>query len=131
MKKTGILNVQLAGYIAGLGHKETFLIADAGMSIPKGVPIVDLALCAGVPTFEQTLKAVLVETKVEYYYFAEEIYDKNPKLLMLIQELLPDIEYQTMSHEALKEFTKDIKFAIRTGEFSPYPNVVLSAGVVF
>lgn len=131
MKKAGILNAQLAGYIAGLGHKETFLIADVGMPIPKGVPIVDLALCAGVPTFEQVLKAVLEETKVEYYYLADEIYEKNPKLLLVIQEALSEVEYKIMSHENLKEFTKNVKFAIRTGEFTPYPNIVLSAGVVF
>ena len=29
MKKHGILNAQLAGYIAALGHKDTFMIGDA------------------------------------------------------------------------------------------------------
>jgi D-ribose pyranase len=59
MKKRGILNAQLSGYIAALGHKDTFMIGDAGMPIPKGVPIVDLALCGNVPTFIQTMDAVL------------------------------------------------------------------------
>ena len=51
MKKRGIINAQLAGLIAGLGHKDAFMIGDGGMPIPKGVEIVDLALCGGVPTF--------------------------------------------------------------------------------
>lgn len=131
MKKTGILNAQLAGFIAALGHKDTFLIGDAGMPIPKGIPIVDLALCGGVPTFEQVLTAVLNETEVEYYYLAEEINEKNLRLLQYIKESLPDVESEMMPHIAFKEFTKSVKFAIRTGEFTPYPNIVLRAGVAF
>ena len=30
MKKRGIINAQLAGLIAGLGHKDTFMIGDGG-----------------------------------------------------------------------------------------------------
>ena len=59
MKKHGILNAQLSGLIAALGHKDQFMIADAGMPIPKGVPIVDLVLVGGVPTFQQVMDAVL------------------------------------------------------------------------
>ena len=46
MKKHGILNAQLAGYIAALGHKDLFMVGDAGMPIPAGVPIVDLVVMA-------------------------------------------------------------------------------------
>ena len=42
MKKRGILNAALSYHIAALGHKDLFLIGDAGMPIPKGIPIVDL-----------------------------------------------------------------------------------------
>ena len=71
MKKHGILNVQLSGLIAALGHKDQFMIADAGMPIPKGVPIVDLVLVGGVPTFQQVMDAVLDETCVEGYIEAQ------------------------------------------------------------
>lgn len=131
MKKTGILNVQLAGYIAGLGHKDTFLIGDAGMPIPKGIPIVDLALCGGVPTFKQVLTAILGETEVEYYYLADEIMEKNPRLLQFIQESMAEVANEMMPHIEFKEFTKTVKFAIRTGEFTPYPNIIMRAGVAF
>ena len=59
MKKQGILNAQLAGYLAALGHKDMFMIADAGMPIPKGIPIVDLVLTLGIPTFTQVMDTVL------------------------------------------------------------------------
>jgi D-ribose pyranase len=131
MKKRGILNAQLAGYIAALGHKDLFVIGDAGLPIPLGIPIVDLALCGGVPTFEQVLTAVLEETEIEYYCLAQEIVDKNDKLLHLIQDSLPDIEHEMVPHIEFKELTKQVKFVIRTGEFSAYPNIILRAGVAF
>ena len=131
MKKKVIINVQLAGYIAGLGHKDTFMIGDGGMPIPAGVPIVDLALCGGVPTFIQTMDAILEETEVEYYTLAEEIVEKNPALLEYIQTKLAGVESEMIPHTELKEMSKTIKFAVRTGEFTPYPNIILRAGVAF
>lgn len=56
MKKTGILNSQLSGMIAALGHKDLVMIGDAGMPIPKGVPIVDLAVTRGFPPLPRCLK---------------------------------------------------------------------------
>lgn len=131
MKKRGILNAQLSGLIAALGHMDTFMIGDAGMPIPKGVPIVDLALCAGVPTFAQTLDAVLEEAQVEHYTIAEEIAEKNPELLAYIEEKLPGVSCDRIPHTELKAMSVNCRFAIRTGEFSPYPNIILRAGVVF
>ena len=131
MKKRGIINAQLSGLIAGLGHKDTFMIADGGMPIPKGVTIVDLALCGGVPTFQQVMDAVLEGVEVEFYTLAEEITENNPNRLCYIREKLQGVDSEMVSHVQLKEMSKDLKFAIRTGEFTPYPNMILRAGVAF
>ena len=54
------------------------MIGDGGMPIPKGVEIVDLALCGGVPTFRQVMDAILDEAEIEQYTIANEIEEKNP-----------------------------------------------------
>jgi len=131
MKKTGILNVQLMQYLTGLGHTDTFLIGDAGMPVPKGVPIVDLVLTSGVPTFEQVLKAVLAETKIEYFTIAEDTKTVNPRVYALLTGEMPEVASEEIPHVELKKMTQNCKFAIRTGEFTPYSNVVLRAGCVF
>lgn len=131
MKKTGILNAQLAGYIAGLGHKERFLIGDAGMPVPKGIPVVDLALCGGVPTFRQVLEAVLAETVVESAVYAQEIQAGNPEMALHLRRRLNGLPVELIPHDELKRQTEHIKFAIRTGEFTPYSNLILQAGVAF
>ena len=131
MKKRGILNAQLSYLLAALGHKDLFMIGDAGMPIPEGVEVVDLVLTAGVQTFNQVLDAVLDEVQVEGYYLAHEIKEFNPELEEYIKAGLPEAEVEYMPHEDLKKFSGKCRFAIRTGEFSPYPNVILRAGVVF
>lgn len=131
MKKSGILNVQLAGYIAGLGHQDLFVIGDAGLPIPKGVPVVDLALCGGVPTFQQVLDAVLEEAVIEFYTVAQEVREKNPILLSYIEESMPNVSCEMIPHLEFKERCTRVKFMVRTGEFTPYPNVILRAGVAF
>lgn len=131
MKKRGILNAQLIGLIATLGHKDTFMVGDAGMPIPAGVTVVDLALCGGVPTFRQVMDAVLDETEIEAYTIAEEIDEKNPELLAYIREKLPTAEEEKIAHTELKKRSASCRFAVRTGEFTPYPNIILRAGVAF
>lgn len=131
MKKQGILNAQLAGCVAALGHKDLFMIGDAGMPIPAGVTVIDLAVCQGVPTFRQVMDAVLKEVAVEGCYLADEIRESNQELHTYIKEKLENVEYEYMPHDDLKKLSAKARFAIRTGEFTPYPNVILRAGVVF
>ena len=131
MKKSVIINDHLICLIAALGHKDTFLVGDAGMPVPKGVPIVDLALCGGVPTFVQTMDAILNETEIEGYTIAEEIDEKNPELLSYIHEKLAGAQEEKIPHVELKKMSAECRFAVRTGEFTPYPNIILRAGVAF
>ncbi|MCR5175593.1 MAG: D-ribose pyranase [Anaerovibrio sp.] len=131
MKKTGILNADLSYLVATLGHKDLVMVGDAGMPIPEGVAIVDLALSPGVPTFRQALDALLSEMEVEYYYLADEMKEKNPDLMKYVIEKLEGLDMETMSHDNLKKMSSRVKFAVRTGEFSPYANVILRSGVVF
>jgi D-ribose pyranase len=44
---------------------------------------------------------------------------------------MQDIAIETVSHEALKTMTQSARAVVRTGEFTPYANVVLASGVVF
>lgn len=131
MKKSGILNVQLAGLLAGLGHKDTYMIVDAGMPIPLGMEVADLAVVGGVPTFTQVMDAVMDECVVERYTLAAEIKDANPRLHEYILHKLDGIEHDYLAHSDLKAAEADCKFVIRTGEFSPYPNILLTAACAF
>lgn len=131
MKKTTLLQSDLSYIIATLGHLDTLVIADAGLPIPVGTVRIDLALTQGVPGAAQTLKVVLNEMKVEKVILAEEAKDRNPQFLADVQELLPGVPIEFVSHSEIKIRTASARAVVRTGEFSPYANVILVSGVVF
>jgi D-ribose pyranase len=131
MKKTTLLQPELSYAIATLGHMDTLVIADAGLPIPAETVRIDLALTKGVPGAIQTLKVVLDEMKVEKVLLAEEAKDRNPRFLADVQELLPGIPFEFVTHADFKTRTAQARAVVRTGEFSPYANVILVSGVVF
>jgi D-ribose pyranase len=131
MKKTTLLHSDLSYIIATLGHLDTLVIADAGLPIPGETVRIDLALMQGVPGAIQTLKVVLDEMKVEKVILAEEAKDRNPNFLAEVQSLLPEVPVEFVTHSEFKTRTADARAVVRTGEFSPYANVILVSGVVF
>lgn len=131
MKKIGVLNRPISSVIAGLGHTDTLVIADAGLPIPPETQRIDLALTEGIPGFLDTLRVVLSEMQVERAIVAEEMLEVSPDVYRKVKELLGDVPIETVTHLIFKEGTRSARAVIRTGEFTPYANVTLVAGVVF
>jgi D-ribose pyranase len=131
VKKIGILNQPISSVIAGLGHMDTLVIADAGLPIPPETQRIDLALTKGIPAFLDTLRVVLAEMRVERAIVAEEMLKVSPDVYQAVKELLGDVPIETVTHRMFKEQTRSARAVIRTGEFTPYANVILVAGVVF
>lgn len=139
MKKTTILNAQLSHVIATLGHTDMVTICDAGLPIPEFVERIDLALTQGIPRFLDTLYATTSEMFVERAILAEEIKQKNPQILTALLAHLSELEkaqgnnipVEYISHEEFKKLSHESKAIVRSGECSPYANVILVSGVPF
>lgn len=130
MKKHGILNSMLSGLIASLGHTDLLVVADAGLPIPPGIPVIDLAVRCGVPSFEDVLTAVAGEVQIEQIVIASETQQTGDPLPE-VAELFAGVPVTAVPHEEFKERTARARAVVRTGECSPYHNVILQAGVVF
>lgn len=132
MKKQTLLNSQLSALTALLGHTDTIVIGDAGLPVPAGVQRIDLALVRGIPSFEDVLGAVLSEMAVESYTIASEA---SPRFKTLCQDALAaagnNPKVSLVSHEEFKKISAGAKAVIRTGECSPYYNIILQANVSF
>lgn len=128
MKKQGILNRELAGVFAKMGHTDQLVIADCGLPIPDGVRCIDLSYTLGKPSFLDIVEAVTLDFQVEKAIVASELPKQNESVH---QELDDKFELTYMSHEELKELSKKAKVIIRTGEATPYANIVLQSGVIF
>ncbi|MGV9597953.1 D-ribose pyranase [Streptosporangium sandarakinum] len=129
MKRAGILNAALSGALARLGHTDEVLVCDAGMPLPPGVEVVDLAFLPGVPAFADVLDGLLAELVVEGAVAAEEVQAANPACHALLGERLPALTH--VPHERLKELSRSARLVVRTGEARPYANVILRCGVAF
>lgn len=133
MKKQGILNSDISRVLSYMGHTDTICIGDCGLPIPDEVERIDLALAFGEPTFMRTLEVVAGDMKVEKIILAEEIKAHNPQVLEEIKTFFAgeEIEVEFISHTLLKDRTRSCKAVIRTGETTPYANIILQAGCIF
>lgn len=130
MKKTGILNSEIAKLAADLGHTDRVCIGDLGLPVPSGVPKIDLALVPGQPTFQEVLDMYLEHIVVEKVILAEEIKTVNPDQWKAVLDKLDDsVTVEYISHEALKDVNQEVKAIIRTGENTPYSNIIVQSGV--
>ena len=133
MKKTGMLNSDISRVLSYLGHTDCIAISDCGLPIPKKTERIDLALALGEPKFIRTLELVAAEMKVEKIVLAEEIRKENPKILIELQAIfsLQNVKIEFVPHTEFKERIHDCKAVIRTGEVTPYANIILESGCIF
>lgn len=139
MKKSALINSELSYVVSTLGHTDEVTICDAGLPIAEEVQRIDLALTHGVPAFLDTVKVYLSEAQIEGVILAEEFKQVSP---VLHDELLTvidnekkatgrEISVSYVSHENFKVRTQASRAVVRTGECTPYANVIFQAGVVF
>lgn len=139
MKKQHILNSPITSLIGTLGHTDEFTIADCGLPIPPAAERIDIALIRGVPTFMQTVDAILHEAKIESITLAQEFPNVSPELHNAFLQRIKEEEQETgasiaihyVSHEDLKKQTCNSKAIIRTGECTSFANAIFNAGVAF
>jgi D-ribose pyranase len=92
---------------------------------------IDFALCPGVPGFLQTVQTIAEELKVQQILVARETFASSPEIGTKLKEFFPGVEMIEIIHDELKGLSARAKAVIRTGEFTPYANVILVSGVVF
>lgn len=131
MKKSTLINSEISYEISKMGHTDSIVVCDSGLPIPSGVKRIDLALKKGLPTFLDTLDTILEELEVEEVVIAKEIIESSKDLYKEIEKRFSNITITTVSHEDFKMLTKESKAIVRTGEFTPYANIILKSGVVF
>lgn len=131
MTETGILNREIAAEISKMGHTDKMMIVDAGLAVPNTTKVIDLSLAQNVPTAMDVLKEVLKHFSVEKIIYSQGTVDVSPSREKdFLACFDSNIEVEIVPHPVLRdELTKDVKFVIRTGDFTANSNIVLvSAG---
>ena len=129
MKRTALLHAELSHAIASMGHGDMLVIGDVGLPIPSGPRRIDLALTPGIPAVAEVLRVVLTELQVEKAVIATEAVERAQGLLPGWCQL--PVTPATVPHDEFKRLTERARVVVRTGECTPYANVILVAGVTF
>ncbi|MCV0426033.1 MAG: D-ribose pyranase [Roseibium sp.] len=136
MKRTPLLNRHLSELVASLGHLDEIIIADAGLPVPAGVRVLDLAVSPGIPGFRDLLRALRSELVIEGAIWAEEASTEVSAMMQCEVDLWSSetdktIDVAKLSHTDFKRRSTTARAVIRTGEVTPYANIILISGVPF
>ena len=83
-----------------------------------------------MPPFEAVLRAVLDAIVVEGARVADEIREANPACVRLLETSV-GVPLDVLPHETFKRRAARAAAVVRTGEATPYANVILRCGVPF
>jgi len=131
MTETGIINREIAAEMSKMGHTDKMMIVDAGLAVPNTTKVIDLSLKENVPTAIEVLDEVLKHFSVEKVILSQATRDVSPaREKEFLARFDKSVEVEIVPHPVLRdEFTKNVKFVIRTGDFTANSNIVLvSAG---
>lgn len=129
MLKAGVLNPHLNSLISRVRHTNTLVIADRGFPFWPMIETVDISLVDDVPTVLQVLAALRGNFVIAKAWMAREFLRINsPTTRAAFATALDGI---ALKHEPHVEFKQRVPRAIgliRTGDTTPYANLILESG---
>jgi D-ribose pyranase len=131
MKRAGLMNRDLSAIVAAMGHYDRLVVCDAGFPIPRDADYVDLSLRANRPNVLEIVELLLEELQVEEVYVAQEAMQSMPARVEDLAAVIPEARIETIPHTTFKEMAAGARAIVRTGDFTPYANVMLVSGVVY
>jgi D-ribose pyranase len=128
MLKAGILNPRVLDLLARVRHTNTLVIADRGFPFWPLIETVDLALVDDVPTVLQALAAVRAHASFGHAWMAKEFLRENGRPTQRrFRAALKGITLKFEPHADFKQRVPRAIGLIRTGDTTPYANVILES----
>lgn len=128
MKRGGILNPALSHLLAATGHTDYFTISDRGFPVPAAQERIDLALTDDIPVVLDVLRLVDAEFVIDRIIVAEEAERFSPDYVQDLRDLRAGIRVETVPHLDLKRLAAKGRATIRTGDTTPYANIIVVSG---
>lgn len=128
MKRGGILHPGICHLLASTGHTDYLTVCDRGFPVPIGPERIDLALVDGIPTVIDVLTAIHAGFGIDRIVVAVEAESVSPAWVRELRDLIAPVPVETMPHLALKALSLDARGTIRTGDTSPYANILIVSG---
>lgn len=124
MLKSGLLNPHVLSLLARVRHTNTLVIADRGFPFWPQIETVDLSLVDDIPTVLQVLEAVRANFVVGRAFMSAEAAQAQ---IERVRTLLDEVPVTLEPHAGFKRRVPDAIGLIRTGDTTPYANVILES----
>lgn len=147
MKTKGVLHNELAKVIANMGHGDMLVVTDRGFPFPRHnmTACIDVSVGRDLPKFIDVVKVILEELEIESVIIADETEKISPRVFHELQDILSQktnkgnpIEQKIIPHTEFKHLVLDgalegqeVKAMVKTGQFTPFANIILVSGVDF
>jgi D-ribose pyranase len=131
MIQSGILNPNLLSLLARIRHTNTLVIADWAFPYWPQVETVDITLTRGIPTILQVLEVLKPNFKIGKIWQAEQFVTSNTaetvaKFDHSFAEI-PNVIVERLLHNEFKKLVPGAIGLIRTGDATPYGNIILES----
>jgi len=147
MKTTGILNSELIRVMARMGHGDLLVITDRGFPFPLHslTKTIDLSVSKNIPRFLDVVKPIVEDFEIEEVIIANETKKVSPDVHKALLDIVGtkknkgrDIRIRYIPHNEFKDLVlhgagrgEPVACFVKTGEFTPYANVILVSSVPF
>jgi len=131
MKRQGILNSEISAVLSNMRHTDTITVGDCGLPVPNGVESIDISVRLGLPALVDVLTEIQKDLKAEAIFLAEEIKTQNPSAHAQILKIFEGVPAHYVPHDEFKKMTAGSKAVVRTGEATPYANVIIQSACIF
>ena len=121
-----LLNPEVAALIRRVNHTQMLLIADRGFPLPDLRWGVDLSLTSDVPLIPQVLAAIAPDLPMDRLIIAAEQAVAAPRRWTELHS--GELPVEAIPHLELKHLAALAVGYIRTGDSTPYSNVIIVGG---
>ena len=128
MLRTGILNPAINSLISRVRHTNTVVIADRGFPFWPRIETVDISLVDDVPRVLDVLRAIRANFVIGRVFMAEEFLavNGNGERAKLEREI-SGVPFVFEPHIEFKKRVPDAIGLVRTGDTTPYANMILES----
>jgi D-ribose pyranase len=147
MITTGIINSELLRVMGRMGHGDLLVITDRGFPFPLHnlTKTIDLSVTKGIPAFIDVVKPIVKYFEIEEMIIANETKEVSPDVHKALLDIVgtkknkgSDIRVTYIPHDKFKDLVlhgaergEPVACFVKTGEFTPYANVILISSVPF
>ncbi len=131
MLKHGILNPRILDLLARVRHTNTLVIADGAFPFWPQIETVDIALTHDIPTVLDVFDLLVPAFQIGRIWQAEEFATANPsETVHRFQQSfdrIPGVDVVKLPHLDFKNLVPGAIGVIRTGDATPYANLIVES----